>query len=99
MGRADYLKLGDSNGLCQQCGFKFKMSMLSLRWDGIYVCSECWEPRHPQDFVRGIKDIQTPPVVSPEPEDQFTGLCTTEGLSCIAGYMVAGCTTAGVDHI
>ena len=71
MGRADYLKLGDSNGLCQQCGFKFKMSALRLRWDGIYACSECWEPRHPQDFVRGVKDTQVPAATSPEPEVTF----------------------------
>lgn len=77
MGRADYYKHGDTNALCMQCGFKFKGSELTMRWDGIWVCSECWEPRHPQDFVRGVKDTQVPAVRSPEPADQFVAAATS----------------------
>lgn len=30
-------------------------------WDGSMRCTECWEPRHPQDFVHGIEDNQSVP--------------------------------------
>ena len=61
MGRADYWKPGDYNALCDRCGLKFKRSELRYTWDRLLVCDKCWEPRHPQDFVRGRKDIQRVP--------------------------------------
>lgn len=51
-GPNDYLKLGDYNAVCDQCGFKFKFSQLKERWDGMMVCHADWEPRHPRDFPR-----------------------------------------------
>lgn len=53
--------VGDWNALCDRCGFKFKASELYRTWDGYYVDRECWEPRHPQDFVRGIPDDSSVP--------------------------------------
>ena len=45
------------NALCDSCGFKKKSDELRLRWDGLMVCADtCWEPRHPQDFLRAIKE-------------------------------------------
>lgn len=61
MGHADYLKLGDYNGICDQCGFKYKFSDLKKQWDDLIVCRKCFEHRHPQDFVRGVKDNQSVP--------------------------------------
>jgi hypothetical protein len=49
---ADEFILGDSNGICDCCGFKFKQSQLRKRWDGAMVCKADYEPRHPQDFVK-----------------------------------------------
>ncbi len=66
-GHADYLALGDWNALCDMCGKKFKASELQERWDKAMVCKDDWEPRHPQDFVRGVPDIQTPPWTRPVP--------------------------------
>jgi len=61
MGRADFFKIGDWNALCDRCGFKYKRSDLQYTWDNLLVCDKCWEPRHPQDFVRGRKDLQRVP--------------------------------------
>lgn len=72
-GKADYLQLGDWNAVCYQCGRKFKASELRRHWQGYYVCDKHWEPRHPQDFVRGVQDIQTPPWAQPMPADTFVG--------------------------
>lgn len=60
-GRADYLALGDYNAICYECGGKFKASTLLRHWQGYYVCPPHWEARQPQDFVRSVPDIQTPP--------------------------------------
>lgn len=56
MGHIGYLKLGDNNATCDRCGRPFKASELSKTWDGLWVCRRDWEPRHPQDFVKGVKD-------------------------------------------
>lgn len=44
------------NALCDVCGFKKKSSELRKRWDGMMVCADDWEPRHPQDFLRAVKE-------------------------------------------
>ena len=72
-GKADYLQLGDWNAVCYQCGAKFKASELRRHWQGYYVCDKHWEARHPQDFVRGVQDIQTPPWAQPAPGNLFIG--------------------------
>ena len=78
MGRADYWKPGDPNAICDVCGFKYKLSELKKRWDNLMVCPEDWEPRQPQDFVRGVKDQRPIPNARPENPDVFvTGFATT----------------------
>lgn len=59
-GPKDYLKLGDQNAICDECGFKYKLSELRDRWDGMKVCSKDWEPRHPRDYPR-IARVEAPP--------------------------------------
>ena len=70
-GRADHLELGDWNAQCYQCGRKRKASTLMRHWQGYWVCPEHWEARHPQDFVRGIPDVVTPPWTQPWPQDAY----------------------------
>lgn len=67
MGHADFLRNGDWNGICDKCGKKFKFSDLKLEWDGLYVCTAngCWEPRQPQDYLRGIPDNMSVPISRP----------------------------------
>ena len=73
MGKADYLKLGDHNGICQQCGFKYKFSKLKKTWEGIWSCPQCWDPRHPQLNVRAKADKQTVDVSLSDPSNIFIG--------------------------
>lgn len=70
------LEIGNWNVICDQCGVKRKSDDVTKRWDGLIVCrpdvrAGCFETRHPQDFVRAIKDDQSVPFTRPEPEDQF----------------------------
>jgi hypothetical protein len=62
---------GDWNAWCEVCGFKFKASKLRKRWDGLMVCNDDWEHRHPQDLIKVPKDDQTVPWAAPEPADEF----------------------------
>jgi hypothetical protein len=71
MGRADYLREGDFNRICDRCGFKFKASDTIKEWQGLIVCHSCYESRHPLDFVRGRRDRQRVPWSRPEPENIF----------------------------
>ena len=68
MGHADYYRSGTYNGICDRCGSKFKFSDLKLEWDGLYVCTAngCWEPRQPQDYVKGVRDDMAVPVSRPD---------------------------------
>jgi hypothetical protein len=68
----NYLKLGEWNAICDVCGYKFKASMLRKRWDGLMVCNQDYELRHPQDFLRVPLERVSPPWVRLEPEDVFT---------------------------
>lgn len=98
-GRADYLELGDYNAVCYECGRKRKASMLRRHWQGYYVCPEHWEARHPQDFVRGVQDIQTPPWTQPMPADQFVYTCTLETVSATPGLAGPGCAIPSRPYI
>ncbi len=68
MGHADYLKLGSANAICDTCGFKYKLSELRLDWRGLMLCERCWEPRHPQEFLRGVPDKPSEGVENPRPD-------------------------------
>lgn len=94
-GNADYLKLGDWNAVCFECGRKRKASELKKHWQGYYVCPEHWEARHPQDFVRNVKDIETPPWTQPKPADVYIQHCTLAGTNSVAGVGTAGCMMVG----
>jgi hypothetical protein len=68
------LTLGGPIGCCDRCGFEYNLSRLRKEWTGLMVCSGpgtngCWEPRHPQEYVRGVPDRQgVRPGMRPEPE-------------------------------
>lgn len=63
--------------VCDRCGFEYLARQLRKEPLGsLRVChgpgtNDCWEPRHPQELIRGKADRQTPPWVRPEPPDVF----------------------------
>jgi hypothetical protein len=77
--------LGDWNGQCDECGRSFKFSQLRKRWDGAYVDSACYEPRHPQDFVRAVRDDPSVPVARP---DNIIYLVNSDNID--SEYVLAG---------
>jgi len=61
-------KEGDNWVECDVCGMDIYASDIKRRWDGMLVCSEDYEVRHPQDFVRSRKDKISATIVNPSSE-------------------------------
>lgn len=62
--------MGAWKAQCDRCGKTRKSFELRKEWNGLRVCGDtCWEPRHPQDLLRGKVDRQTPPWTRPEPPE------------------------------
>ena len=90
-----YYKSGSANAICDVCGFKYKLDELQKRWDGLWVCPEDFELRHPQDFIRSRMDINKLPVTKPRPAMTFVNVCTVSGRSAYAGLAISGCSIVG----
>lgn len=87
---------GEHYALCDRCGFVFNQSHLKETWDGYLVCPEDWEPRQPQDFVRGREDNQAPQGnVNPEGADTYLTTTVFGTRTAIAGIAIAGIAVAG----
>lgn len=100
-------KSGDWLVICDSCSKKIKASKSKERWDGFRVCSECWEPRHPMDFIRARADKISVPFTRPQPEDQFVSVtyvstgdtyCTPTGKQAIPGVAIPGCFRPSVNN-
>lgn len=68
MFKKTHYKSGSWNWICDVCGFKYKAEQALNRWDGLKVCSSCWEMRHPQELIRPIKERNSVPWTRPRPE-------------------------------
>jgi hypothetical protein len=66
----DPLDHGDYYVVCDYSGRRVPASQTKMTWDGYRVWDRLWEPRHPQDFVRGVPDPQKVP--NPRPKQQPT---------------------------
>lgn len=87
---------GTWKAICDVCGFEYNSDELKKRWDGLMVCNQDWELRHPQDFVRGVPDDPTPPWTRPEPPDDLLHVCDIVSVQPMAGWGTAGCATVGI---
>ena len=71
MGAADRYADGQWNFYCDLCGKKGKSSEGRKTWDGFYVCSHHKEVRNPQDFVKGVREVQSVPWTRAGAADAF----------------------------
>lgn len=46
--------------ICDRCGFEYPSSELRRMWNGLMVCSEDFEKRNAQEFVRAPKPDKSP---------------------------------------
>lgn len=69
---ADSYRAGGTWAICDECGGKFRLSELRKRWDKALVCRNDWEPRHPQESLRSIRDrVRVEGATRSEPADVF----------------------------
>jgi hypothetical protein len=62
---------GDHWLVCDSCGLDYRRSVMRLRWDNMMVCPKDFEPRHPQEFVRGIKEKIAVDIARPDSPPVF----------------------------
>jgi len=62
---------GGNRCVCAICGKRVKCNELKKRWDGILVCREDWEPRHPQEFMQPSQKAPNENEGNPESLDIF----------------------------
>ena len=82
---------------CERCGSIIRSADAMETWDGLTVCPDDWETRHPQDFVRSRHEsIAVSDPQQSESEDVFVDQdCETR--SGVAGFAVSGCAICGLD--
>lgn len=76
-------------------GFVRRASRTSEEWTGAIVANDLWEPRQPQDLVRGIADDQTVPQPRSEPPAVFNGIVVTT----LSQAAAVGATFLYLDNI
>jgi hypothetical protein len=91
----NWLKLGDYNAICDSCGRKFKASTMRKRWDGLFVCHEDFEYKHPQLSLKVQGDKQQVPIPRPESNDLFLEFCDIWKSSPMADFGTADCAYVG----
>lgn len=55
----DKYRPGDFYVKCDHTGFKIRRSEARMTWDNLLVRRDTWEPRHPQEFVRSVREDTT----------------------------------------
>lgn len=94
----NWYKSGEWNVVCMVCNRKIKSGSALKRWDGLIVCEDDYENRHPMDFLRARQERISVPFTSDTSYDEFCGpsyppypFCTPQGASGMVGFMMAGC--------
>lgn len=62
---------GDFRIICDASGFKGWASDTVIQWDGKRVLKRFAEQRHPQDFLRGVKEDVTVKNARPDTDPVF----------------------------
>jgi len=90
----NYFQPGDWLAACSMCGRKRKASDLVRNWQGMWRCKSHNEERHPQDFVRGVREVITVPWAQPM-TDITIYVCDINGRSAWPGRSIPGCMMPG----
>lgn len=67
--------------ICDRCGQRERYLDARKEWNGLKVCRECYEPRHPRD-IRERRDYNDPkPLHEPRPEETSPTYDAADNLS------------------
>ena len=73
MGRRFFYRPGSWYRQDDRTGFPRRAEDTRQQWNGIIVGEDVWEPRQPQDLVKGVKDDQSVPQARPKPPTTYVG--------------------------
>lgn len=73
MGRRLHFRPGSFYRVDDRTGFPQRAERTKQQWDNLIVDEGVWEPRQPQDFVRGVPDKQNVPDARPDSPPAFEG--------------------------
>ena len=85
--KTEFVK-GAHNVICDRTGFKVKSTEVRKEWNHSVVRREDYEARHPQDFVRGVRDDQSVSDPRPGATDIPTHSETTLDAAELAGQTI-----------
>lgn len=79
--------------ICDVCGWTYTLNELKKNWKGLMVCDKDFDERHPQDFLRPVREMPPPRDMRPEPEDVFVAGagCTLDGRTAYPDYAIPDC--------
>lgn len=89
----DNYKHGQHLQICDRSGFKVHSGDTRREWNHSVVRKEDFEHRQPQDFVRGVRDVQSVPDPRPGAPDLSTQNTTTLDAAELAGQTVLSVTS------
>ena len=73
---------------CTICGLVDKYLNLRQDWRGVWVCQDCWDPRHPQETILSVADAEIlhhPAPLLDQPPDNRVELTDEEGFASTFG--------------
>lgn len=73
MGRKLHYIPGSYYQTDDRTGFPQRAGRMRAEWDGLIVARDVWEPRQPQDLVKGVRDNQNVDNARPLGADVFIG--------------------------
>ena len=73
MGRNYHFRPGSFYRVDDRTGFPTRAEYTRKQWNNLIVDEKVWEPRQPQDLVRGVKDQQSVQDARPLAPAQFVG--------------------------
>ena len=79
---------GSWNMISDRSGFKHKRGDMRKEWDGSWVHKDDFDPRHPQDRVKGVPDDQSVADPRPGATDTYSETSTTLDAEELAGQTV-----------
>ena len=100
MKRQQKYRSGDHLVVCDRSGRTVYASETRKEWNGLRVHKDYWEPRHPQEFVRGRRDDQLVRDARPEtaPESQL-GTATNAETTSAANLTLVSLDTGAAQRL